>query len=64
MWRFKYDGKTYSGYCDKLAKAKKQLNDKRYEAPGIHERQPVLSYMPHGHLDRYADRGNIRSVVE
>jgi len=45
MWRFKYDGKTYSGYCDKLAKAKKQLNDKRYEvAHGLYSKDRKVSF--------------------
>lgn len=31
MWRFKYNGLTYSGYTKKLKDAEKQMRDKRYE---------------------------------
>jgi len=31
MWRFKYNGKQYTGYAKKLTDAKKEMRDKRYE---------------------------------
>ena len=31
MWRFKYNGKQYTGYAKKLTDAKKAMRDKRYE---------------------------------
>ena len=40
MWRFKYSGITYSGYCRKLSDAKKAIRDKRYEVEhGIYSKE-------------------------
>ena len=44
MWRFKYDGITYSGYCRKLPEAKKALRDKRYEVEhGIYSKEQNIT---------------------
>jgi integrase len=44
MWRFKYAGTIYSGYCRKLPDAKKALRDKRYEVEhGIYSKEQNIS---------------------
>lgn len=45
MWRFKYNGTTYSGYSRKLADAKKAMRDKRYEVEhGIYSKEQKISF--------------------
>lgn len=44
MWRFKYNGSTYSGYSRKLTDAKKAMRDKRYEVEhGIYSKEQNIS---------------------
>ncbi len=43
MWRFKYNGVTYSGYCKKSTDAQKALRDKRYEVEhGIFSKEKAV----------------------
>lgn len=45
MWRFKYNGFTYSGYSRKLAEAKKAMRDKRYEVEhGLYSKEQNIIF--------------------
>lgn len=45
MWRFKYNGHTYSGYSRKLTEAKKAMRDKRYEVEhGLYSKEQNIIF--------------------
>lgn len=45
MWRFRYDGQNYKGYCKTAKEAEKALNDKRYEVThGLYCKEESITF--------------------